>query len=356
MAETKEEILKKIKDDYNSYTAFEVQQFPIKNIISADELLKAVNDDTEIVDAIKRYSGPILEHYTNEIPRKIKDYCTEIFFWGLPAAGKTWALAGILNTINTGGYFEPYGNTSSEKCISSDYLNGLLNVINEKKAINYLPNKTSNETIRYMNFKLLKAGEERKVAFIDLSGELVKAIAGENVIKNHIDLEEERILLERLLRNKNRKIHFFFIDYERDKNINSIEQQRNYFTNLSVVFNSKGYFEKNTDFIYIVITKSDMIDCAENQRRNKAIRYFNEDYVNFRNNLGKICQDNEINFGDEYKKGDYSFLDDYVLDFSMGEVLFLRMCRFNKKSSGKIVNILLEKVQKERSGKFSIFD
>jgi len=355
MAEPKDQILKKIKDNRNSYTAYEVQQFLKDKTILEDEFLKAVDDDTEIVEAIKRYYNPTLEHNTNEIPAKIKDYCTEVFFWGLPAAGKTWALTGILNTINTKGYYKPYGYTANEKCISSDYLNGLLDVINEKKPINYLPNKTSNETIRYMNFKLLKDGEERKVAFIDLSGELVKAIAKENVIKNHKDLEKERNLLESLLNNKNRKIHFFFIDYDRDEDVNAIDRQRNYFTNLGVIFNSKGYFEKNTDFIYIVITKADMMNCAESQRRNKAIKYFNEDYANFRNNLGNICQEHEINFGDDYKKGNYSFLDNYVLDFSMGEVLFLRMCRFNKKSSQEIVNILLEKIQKEKSGKFSIF-
>ena len=353
MKETKEQILKNIRDNYNHYTAFEVNKFLDDCLIFESELLQAVDGDTEIVEAIKKYSNPVLEHDTNQIPDKIKDYCTEIYFWGLPAAGKTWALAGILNTVDSEGHLKLYGKHDSEQCISSDYMNGLLNVINNRKPINYLPNKTSNETIRYMNFKLLKGGEERKVAFIDLSGELVKAIANENILKTHKDLEKERILLESLLSNKNRKIHFFFIDYARNDEEGG--KQNIHFSNLCAIFNSKKYFETNTDFIYIVITKADLIDENENIRKNKAIKYFNENYKSFRNNLGKICQDNEIDFGDEYKKGDYSFLDDYILDFSMGEVMFLRMCRFNKKSSLKIVSILLEKVQKERSGKFSIF-
>lgn len=362
MTETKEELLKKIKEDYNSYTAFEVQQFLIENKISESELLKAVDGDMEIVEAIKRYSNPILESNTNQIPDKIKDYCTEIFFWGLGSAGKTWALSGILSTIYIEGHFKSYGNTTSENCISPEYLNGLLNVINNRKPINYLPDKTTNDTIRYMNFKLLKDGKERKVAFIDLAGDVVKAIAKENIIKGHNDLKRERDLLENILNNKNRKIHFFFIDYNRDIDYdraekgNAVEhQQRNYFTNLCAIFNSKGYFKKNTDFIYIVITKADMMDCAENQRRNKAIKYFKDNYASFRNNLGKICQDNEINSDSDKNEGDYSFLDDYVRDFSIGDVLFLRMCRFKKKFSEEIVNIIFERVPEERTGIFSIF-
>jgi hypothetical protein len=351
MENTKEQILRNIEADYNHYTAYEVQQFLKTNVISENELLKVVDNDTDIVEVIKEYSEPVLEHNTNEVPTKIDDYCTEIYFWGLPAAGKTWALVGILNTINSEGHYLP---NDPQKTISSEYLNGLLNVIHNK-PINYLPNKTTNETIRYMNFKLLKGGEERKVAFIDLSGELVKAIANENVAKNHKVLEKERKLLERLLDNKNRKIHFFFIDYARDNRKDG--KQDVHFSNLCTVFNSKKYFTKNTDSIYIVITKADMIeDCNENQRRNKAIQYLKKEYASFRNNLSKICRDNDINFADESNDKECSFLDDYTLDFSMGEVLFLRMCRFNKKSSQNIVDILLEKVQKERSGRWSIFD
>ncbi|MDR2971941.1 MAG: hypothetical protein LBU83_08445 [Bacteroidales bacterium] len=353
MEETKEQILRNIREDYNHYTAFEIKKFLTDEVIFESELLKVVEGDTEVVEAIYRYSNPILERNTNQTPNRIKDYCTEIYLWGLPSAGKTWALAGILNTIDSEGHLKLYGKNDTEQCISSDYMNGLLNVINNRKAINYLPNKTSNETIRYMNFKLLKDGEERKVAFIDLSGELVKAIANENVIKNHKELEKERKLLESLLSNRNRKIHFFFIDYARNDDEGG--KQNIHFSNLCSIFNSKRYFEKNTDFIYIVVTKADMIDSNEAIRKNEAIKYFNKYYKSFRNNLGKICQDNEINFGDDYEKGDYSFLDDYILDFSIGEVLFLRMCRFNKKSSLKIVDILQEKIQKERSGKAWIF-
>jgi hypothetical protein len=318
-------------------------------VISESELLKVVDGDTEIVEAIKNYAVPKLEYNVNDVPYKIKDYCTEIYFWGLPTAGKTWALAGILETINSDCHYNP--NTD---CISSEYLNGLLQIINNNKPINYLPSKTSNDTIRYMNFGLSNCNEIRKVAFIDLSGELVKAIANENVTRNDPELLEKRLLLENLLKNKNKKIHFFFIDYRHDDDKGG--KQNVHFSNLCAIFNSKGYFEKNTDFIYIVITKADMIeDCPESQRRNRAVQYFNKYYGSFRNDLGRICQKYEINGGDGFEKGDYSFLDDYILDFSMGEVLFLRMCRFNKKSSRKIVDILLEKVQKEREGKWAIF-
>jgi hypothetical protein len=352
MLETKEQILKNISNDYNRYTVSQVRKFLEDKLILESELLKAVEGDTAIVEAIKNYYNPTLEN-TNETPESINDYCTEIYFWGLASAGKTWALAGILNTILTEGYLRLYGRNDREQCISSDYLNGLLSVINKTKPINYFPNKTTNETLRYMNFKLLKNGDERKVAFIDLSGEVVKSIAKENYEKNHQGELKERKLIYQLLKNQNRKIHFFFIDYSHNDETEG--NQHVLFNQLGAIFNSKKYFKTTTDFIYIVITKADMIDENENIRHNKAIKYFNENYQAFRNNIGKICQENEINFGDGGKKGDYTFLDDYILDFSIGEVLFLRMCRFNKNSSKKIVDIIQKKVQKERSGPFNIF-
>ena len=351
MAETKDQILRNIKDNFNKYTAFEVKMFLENNIISESELLKAVEGDTEIVEAIKNFYNPLLEN-TPEIPVLIKDNCTEIYFWGLASAGKTWALVGIMNTILTEGYLKLYGKNDREQCISSEYLNGLLSVI-KKRPINYFPNKTTNDTLRYMNFKLMKNGEERKVAFIDLCGDVIEAIAKENYAKNHKDQLAERNLLYKLLENKNRKIHFFFIDYAHNDEKDG--SQHVLFNHLGAIFNSKHYFKNTTDFIYIVITKADMIDENDNVRHNKAVKYFNENYKAFRNNIGKICQENEINYGDTKKLGDYSFLDNYILDFSMGEVLFLRMCRFNKKSSLKIVDVLQEKVQKERTGIRSIF-
>jgi hypothetical protein len=348
---SKKQILKNIKDDLNYYLVYIVKTFLENGTITDTELLKAVEGDSELVEAIKSCKQPKLEEDNSKVitPERINDYCTEIYFWGLPEAGKTWALAGIFNTINSEGYFRPHKN--QKVIINEEYLNGLLGLIHNGKPINILPEKTSNATIRYMNFKLLNNSEERKVAFIDLSGEIVKAIA----TKKHTGLVNEINLLESLLINKNRKIHFFFIDYTREDDNDKNGQQNIHFTNLCTVFDSKKYFEKNTDFIYIVITKADMIDENENLRRNKAIKFFNENYKSFKNNIGKICQDNEINFGDEKKKGDYSFLDEYTLVFSIGEVLFKRMCRFNNKSSLKIVDIIQKNVPKEGSGRTWIF-
>lgn len=371
MAETKEQILKNIENDLNKYYAGDIKLHLDSGFITEQELLKAVDNDSEIVEAIKKFTKVILEKDGLKIkeitPKTINDYCTEIYFWGLPEAGKTWALAGILNTINKypQGYFRPHKD--DKVIIHEDYLNGLLGLIHNSKPINYLPDKTGMATIRYMNFKLLINKEERKVAFIDLSGELVKAMAK----KQYADIKEPIKTLESLLNNKNRKLHFFFIDYTRVDDSDKNGQQNIHFTNLCTIFDSKKYFEKNTDFIYIVITKADMIDANENIRKNMAIKYLKENYPSFRNNIGKICQDNEIDNGDMYnclikkennnkcpsncKDDCYPFLDNYTLDFSIGEVLFNRMCRFNNKSSLKIVNILKEQVQKENKGKGWIF-
>ena len=68
----------------------------------------------------------------------------------------------------------------------------------------------------------------------------------------------------------------------------------------------------------------------------------------------KACKDNEINGAHNWQND--SELDDYIFDFSMGDVLFSSRCKFDKKSSEKFVNILLEKIQEERRGWWEIFN
>ena len=143
--------------------------------------------------------------------------------------------------------------------------------------------------------------------------------------------------------SKNKKIHFFFIDAGRD---NRRDQrgltQGDYLQATATYFRGHQLFDKTTDAIYVVLTKSDLlIDDSGNHvaddyaERIKYAKKYLEDqrYGAFINVLKNICREYSINGGKLT-----------VEPFSLGKVYFQQICNFEGTSASRIVDILLERV------------
>ena len=331
----KKEIIKRLSNDPNYYPAHIAKLFMEINLITSNDLLDVFPEN--VSESVADYTEPTIERKFTDIPGKIKEDCKEIYFWGLSSSGKTCALAGILNTINRKGYYIPNPNI-----VSGDYLSGLMNIFDRKTNISFLPNITTNQTIRYMNFKFQG---NKAVAFIDLSGEVIKQIHHYHFYKANSADSDTIAKIKNLLNNNNRKIHFFIIDYHRHT------QDPNPILNeLAAIFEQEKYFKRTTDNIYILISKADMFECEPNQRTDFARFFFDKKYGSFKNHLEMICRKNEININ---KKTGEVDMDDFVLDFSIGNVYLQKICDFNSKSSEKIIDILSSKIKAERTGKWS---
>jgi hypothetical protein len=352
---TKKEIVEQLSENQNVCLPLDVRRKIDESTISTRDLEDA-GIPAEIIPHIFSYDEPNLESKQHTNPTQIREQgILEVYFWGLRTSGKTCALAGILKTIQNDGHFQ-----SASNCYNEEYLQSLKDRIVHNDNLAYLPNRSPAGDISYMNFNLIREYSTttknwlrqekikqgittKKVAFIDLSGELILDIV-ENKEKGNKTHEESINTLKILLNNSyNRKIHFFFVDYDNEnKNLNQVSKLEQ----LIAIFKQQKYFDK-TDFIYIVITKSDTFKDKDgnpihkNKRREFAKNFFQNQCKTLRTNILEICKTGK---GVNMNRQGQVDLDNYILDFSMGDVYFKRLCKFDASSAKEIESILFSKV------------
>jgi hypothetical protein len=336
------EILEKIRKNVNEYSPDQIENFIQKNIISKNDLIDC-EIPVSIIDKIFNITYPKLK--LGESPNSIPDGFTEVYFWGINGSGKTCALAALLSTANKDGYLEAALGPGY------DYMLKLSNMFIQDIAV--LPGPTNLESTQYLPFTLKKPDEKypRSISLIELSGEIFKCFLLENA---GIDLPSEKHRntlnsLNNFLQGDNRKIHFFFIDYETKNNaINGDYTQSNYLTAAAAYFNkpNNNIFNRTTDAIYIVLTKSDLLDGDESERIDKAKAYLNDDnYRSFINTIKDKCKVNSINSG---------ILT--VEPFSLGKVYFQQICEFDNGPSRKLLDILIDRIRPNKKSLLDIFN
>jgi len=337
----KNEILDKIKNDFNEFNVDQINSFLTNNIISKQDLFDIGIPDS-CISSLEYVKRPVLQNIAslNELPT---DY-TEVYFWGWQGSGKTTALAAVLNRAHKNGYLQIQPGPGLL------YANQLKSIFTDDGVANdYLPAPTPLEETQYMKLKLSKLGEstssERNIALIELSGEIFKDFftvsAGMPFRSEAYQTGFDAII--RYLKSYNRKIHFFFIDYKERNTQNDLGLGMESYLEAAVTyFKDKKIFQDTTDIIYIVLTKSDMMRNKEGDfikpedRVEYAKEYLNESprYRSFITSLKNICSENGINNGRLQ-----------VLPFSLGEVYFKDICNFNSDSANEIVEILMERVR-----------
>jgi dTDP-D-glucose 4,6-dehydratase len=111
----------------------------------------------------------------------------------------------------------------------------------------------------------------------------------------------------------------------------------NYLDAAQKYFKTKDIFKKSTDAIYIIATKSDLLNCPEDQRLIEAEKFLKNNYASFVNVLKDACKTYKINDNNDLK----------FIPFSLGRVFFNKICQFNAKTSGQVVTILQQKTARE---------
>jgi hypothetical protein len=334
------ETVEKIKS--NGLTPDIVQGYLKQGIIDDDTLKKKCNIPEDVIKRIKIYQPILGKGILGPTPTKIPSGFTEVYFWGIPNSGKTCALSTILNTAHKKGYMKT-GEGEGLK-----YLHILKNLYKTEDNIGYLLENTPDRT-QYLPFTLKKENEKyaRSVSLIELSGEVFKCFCKKNIGEDLDDiLDSTFTTLNNFLKNGNRKIHFFFIDYDPI----SIEQddytQSDYLEEASKYFERNNVFSESTDAIYVVITKSDLIDgygTNEKQLNKNINKYIDDNFMAFDNYLTDLCKTEKINSGKRYD----------IIPFSIGDVYCKRICKINRKPAEIIINCLFDRIQPQRK---TIFD
>jgi hypothetical protein len=334
----KQDILDKIKRNPNSYSPNEIKTFLGNGTFTKSEL-ENCGIPQSAIDNLDNIRTPQLQ--LGNTPTSIPDGYTEVYFWGGTGSGKTCALGAILQMAEQKGYL----NIATGPGYL--YANQLKNIFsNDGVANDYLPPPSPVETTQYLPFTLKNPKEKvsRSVSLIELSGEIFKCFLYKNAgqqlpTQSHEDTFNS---LNTFLKSNNRKVHFFFIDYDREnKPDGSGLKQSDYLAAASTYFNNNAVFGKTTDAIYVVLTKSDLL-LDENDkpvtgydnRVDYAIKHLNEhNYKAFTNTLKDNCIKYSINAGKLT-----------VEPFSLGKVYFKQICDFDGSAAANIVEILMERI------------
>jgi hypothetical protein len=103
-----------------------------------------------------------------------------------------------------------------------------------------------------------------------------------------------------------------------------------------------GIFEKNTDAIYLLITKVDKTGLGGNELEQKLTSYISDNYQGFLNGLKKICRDYEINDG-KVK----------IYPFSLGNVCFQDYCMFKDAYVARVIQEIVARSYCYGTGRLS---
>jgi len=333
--------IRKIKS--NDITPDVVQEYISQGNVDRYILKNECNLPDDIIDRIEKYRPIYGDDLLGPTPANIPKGFTEVYFWGIPNSGKTCALSTILNTANKKGYMQT-GEGAGLK-----YMHVLKNLYRTDDNIGYLLESSPDRT-QYLPFTLKRDNEKyaRSVSLIELSGEVFDCFLKKNIGEDLGALDGVFQTLNNYLTNENRKIHFFFIDYDPTSIALDNYTQSDYLEEASKYFTKHKIFSKSTDSIYVVITKSDLIEGygTDNKLLAQNInKYLDENFKAFDNYLKKLCKDESIN-GGEYD----------IIPFSIGTVYCKRICKINRKPAEIIINLLFDRIQTQKKSILDVFN
>lgn len=339
---TKTEFLSKIQEDHNLLSAGVVKRLINNGDIAIGDLLSIGIDKLFIQ---KMFNGEAAHTFSKPEPLdRIHKQSTEVYFWGIPSSGKSCALGAILSVAASGTVaYSMDPDTGSQ---GYGYMTKLINLF-QNGQVGTLMGGTAVDSFYEMGFDLVDNDEKvHPITCIDMAGELMRCMYKANADDPMSETDELMLdtMTKVLIDNKttSRKMHFFVIEYGAEDRLYEGLPQRVYLDGALSYIKNTGIFKKDTDAIYIMITKADKV---KKPTREVFTQYINEKYKGFYNGLEQICKDNEINKGRVEK-----------IAFSLGEVCFQNYCKFNSRPAENVVNLILQRSASYRGGKRGMFE
>ena len=343
---SKYDLLSAIEDDNNFINGQVVYLLWENNIISD---FSRTGIDCDFIEHMMKNITPQKFEKPKPITKITKSPCTEVYFWGIPSSGKSCALGAILSSANSGRVAKAM--FQDPDCQGNGYMYRLANIFKKKGEVGILPEGTAISSTYEMGFILVDEDKkEHPITCIDLAGELIRCMYKKDA--DELLTDEQKGVLKTLTdilvdnRTDNRKIHFFVIEYgAEDREYEGLPQDT--YLRAAVAYIMKtGIFKKDTDGLYILVTKVDKAKTTGKDLQDKLKTYISENYLGFYNGLKKICEDCEINGGNVE-----------IIPFTLGSVCFQNYCKFKDDAAASVVRTLIKRSYGYKPGKVKkIFD
>lgn len=320
---SEDDLIEIFRNDHNILPADIVKM--LDSVIDFRALLDAGIDDAfieqlEDFDSLQQSDLDKIDLEKMPPLKSIPDGFTEIYFWGVPASGKTCAVGSIMSTMTNGrGVKSVMPFTDSQ---GSSYMMPLASSFREDKVC-ILPPRTKVEETFEMRYQITDDdNKEHGLAFIDLSGELFECMHLSRAQgKENLTPKQQRALtvLEDILvnnRSKNPKIHFFVIEYGSENNRYKGLSQNELLLSCLNYLDDKSILKDNTIGSYLIITKADKAGEAN------IGDYIDEYYSGFYNGLTQRM----TKWGINTRKGKSQVK---RFPFSIGDVCFQKWCLYD---------------------------
>lgn len=341
-----EDLLNAIATDHNFLHAWTVSQLVRNGYIELDTLTN-LGIDRRFVWALSDDKRTEDIRAGRDIDR-INKVSTEVYFWGIPSSGKSCALGAIMSMAASGTIARVMEKDND--CQGYGYMTRLAGLFRTDGTVGTLPPSTPVTATYEMAFDLYDdRGRVHPITCIDLAGELVRCMykndAGEALSEDEVKALDTvtRILSDN--RSRNRKMHFFVLEYGGEERVYEGLRQADYLNGALQYIRRTNIFRKDTDAIFIIVTKVDKTGMVGAQLVQELRNYIDTNYRGFYNGLQQICRENEINGGVIER-----------IPFTLGEVCFQSYCLFNPRPASKIVEIILNRAGGFRTGKKGFFE
>jgi len=309
--------------------------------VATEESMKILRDLERIKDGLPDVNAEIA---------KCKKECandrTDVFFFGIPSTGKTCILMGLIgckdidiDTVRAGG---PYS------AVLDQYLGAGLTI-----------GQTPKDFVATIQAEVMEGTKRHLLNLVEMSGEdfAFKIANDEN---GKISFEDMANGATRLLCNNNRKVFFIIVDpTARTVAFNHLVESPDGSYLVRTNVNQRTILKrmvdllrqpenqtilKKVDAINIIVTKSDTLG-NEEERDQKALDHFREQYDNIIAPLTRLCQQFNINTGNAGRPKLYSF--------SLGQFYVGGIYKYNDSDAKKLVQVLKNNTDSYKSGGFA---
>lgn len=339
---TKAELLDLISKDKNFMSARALYLLIEKYRRLGYEDLMNIGIDRRFVQFLAADSSPVALP-APPAPPTVDKVSAEVYFWGIPASGKTCALGAILSVANTDRVAK--GMIKDNSCQGYGYMQHLSEMFRDEERVGLLPEGTATTNTYAMSFDLVDKDERiHPITCIDLAGELVECMSRKDARQPLSAMQEQALntLTDLLVanRSKNRKIHIFVLEYGGENRLYGGLSQSTLLDGALRYIESTGIFARDTDAVYLMFTKVDRAGVTGDALVETLRQYTERHYSGFYNGLTRICKDNEINGGVVER-----------IPFTMGEVCFQDFCLFRGSAAALVVKELLRRSKSFKAGK-----
>ncbi len=333
------DLLRMIGDNHNLLDVGIVKEYLDQGLFTNAQLAE-VGIDQRFLDMLaewpEKYRFVDMPYGHTDITEYMDSEAVEVYFWGIPASGKTSVLGTILKAARTGNVLKCLNVKSG---IGMRYYQYLKSVFDHDDC--FLPARNPMDMIEPIRTVMTdQKGKDHSVNFIDLSGDLFSAIAWlesgsrELLMDRHIHSLD---LLKKLLvfnRGEAPKYHFFIIEYSKEpRRFKGFYQDIYLETGMRYLIDN-GVLNKPEDRLLVIVTKTDLVkdDIAPGQSEQEfLINFLNTSYCNLFKLIKRHCKVIGINGGKLPPP----------IAFNIGEVCFKYLCHIDITSANSVIPQLI---------------